>query len=139
MTPACCKAPVYLIKRILAPWRFNAALGKPATDGNFHSSTWRLSTRNNSTGRTWCPLPEHQQQDLYEVICNRYERHATVITSNRDFNEWPLVFANPLMASATMDRLVHRAVKIVIEGKSYRMDSFVRRSRELPQPSQDPQ
>ena len=34
-----------------------------------------------------------------------------------------------------MDRLVHRAVKIVIEGKSYRMDSFVRRSRELPQPS----
>ena len=76
------------------------------------------------------PLPEHQQQDLYEVICNRYERRATVITSNRDFNEWPLVFANPLMASATMDRLVHRAVKIVIEGKSYRMDSFVRRSRE---------
>ena len=70
---------------------------------------------------------------------NRYERHATVITSNRDFHEWPLVFANPLMASATMDRLMHRAVKIVIEGKSYRMDSFVRRSRELPQPSQDPQ
>ena len=62
-----------------------------------------------------------------------------MITSNRDFNEWPLVFANPLMASANMDRLVHRAVKIVIEGKSYRMDSFVRRSRELPQPSQDPQ
>ena len=47
------------------------------------------------------PLPEHQQQDLYEVICNRYERHATAITSNRDFNEWPLVFANPLMVSAT--------------------------------------
>ena len=44
------------------------------------------------------------------------------------------MFANPLMASATMDRLVHRAVKIVIEGKSYRMDSFVRRSRELPEP-----
>ena len=73
------------------------------------------------------------------MICSRYERYATVITSNRDFNEWPLVFANPLMASATMDRLVHRAVKIVIEGKSYRMDSFVRRSRELPQPSENPQ
>ena len=83
------------------------------------------------------PLPEHQQQDLYEVICQRYERHATVITSNRDFSEWPLVFANPLMASACMgppDRLVHRATKLVIEGKSYRMDSFVRRSRELSPP-----
>ena len=37
------------------------------------------------------------------------------------------------MASACMDRLVHRATKLVIEGKSYRMDSFVRRSRELSQ------
>ena len=62
----------------------------------------------------------------------RTQRDATVVTSNRDFNEWPQVFANPLMASAAMDRLVHRAVKIVIQGKSYRMDSFVRRSRELP-------
>ena len=78
--------------------------------------------------------PSTSSRDLYEVICNRYERHATVITSNRDFNEWPQVFANPLMASAAMDRLVHRAVKIVMQGKSYRMDSFVRRSRELPEP-----
>ena len=60
---------------------------------------------------------------------------ALTITSNRDFDEWPLVFANPLMASATMGQLVHRTVKIVIKGKSYRMDSFVPRSRELPQPS----
>ena len=71
------------------------------------------------------------------MICNRYERHATVITSNRDFNEWPLVFANPLMASATMDRLVHRAVKIVIEARAIAWT--VRRSRELPQPPEDPQ
>ena len=68
------------------------------------------------------------------MICERYERRATVITSNRDFSEWPLVFANPLMVSACMDRLVHRATKLVIEGKSYRMDSFVRRSRELSPP-----
>ena len=91
-------------------------------------------------GLIWptAPLPTvssaNQRRGEAEVICNRYERHAMVITSNRDFNEWPLVFAKPLMASATMDRLVHRAGKIVIEGKSYRMDSFVRRSRELPRP-----
>ena len=84
------------------------------------------------------PLPTvssaNQRRGEAEAICNRYERHATVITSNRDFNEWPLVFANPLMASATMDRLVHRAVKIVIEGKSFRMDRFVRRSRNYRSP-----
>ena len=77
------------------------------------------------------PLSEDQQSDLYEVICERYERVPTIITSNRDFNEWPMIFTNPLMGSAAMDRLVHRASKIVIEGKSYRVDSFIQRSREL--------
>ncbi|MBA7707399.1 IS21 family transposase ISAzo12 [subsurface metagenome] len=76
------------------------------------------------------PLTSEQQADLYEVICVRYEKHSTIITSNRDFNEWPMVFSNPLMVSAAMDRLVHRAIKIVIEGKSYRFDSFVKRAKE---------
>ncbi len=71
-----------------------------------------------------------QQNDLYEIICTRYESAATVITSNRDFSEWQSIFDNPLIGSAAMDRLVHRAVKIVIEGKSYRLDSFVSRNRQ---------
>ncbi len=81
------------------------------------------------------PLSEAQQTDLYELICERYEKRSTILTSNRDFNEWPMVFANPLMGSAAMDRLVHRAVKIVIEGKSYRVDSFVRRSKQQSAPA----
>jgi DNA replication protein DnaC len=77
------------------------------------------------------PLSEAQQSDLYELICERYERAPMIITSNRDFNEWPMIFANPLMGSAAMDRLVHRASKIVIEGKSYRVDAFIQRTRRL--------
>lgn len=77
------------------------------------------------------PYSEEQQSDLYELICERYERSSTIITSNRDFGEWMSVFANPLMGSAAMDRLVHRGLKIVIEGKSYRVDSFLKRSRTL--------
>ena len=77
------------------------------------------------------PLSETQQSDLYELICERYERAPTIITSNRDFNEWPMIFANPLMGSAAMDRLVHRASKIVIEGRSYRVDAFIQRTRRL--------
>jgi len=69
-------------------------------------------------------LTAGQQEDLYELICRRYERCPTIITSNRDFAEWQSVFSNQLMGSAAMDRLVHRAIKIVIEGKSYRMHSF---------------
>lgn len=74
------------------------------------------------------PLTEEKQIDLYEIISARYGKQSTIITSNRDFNEWPMVFSNPLMGSAAMDRLVHRANKIVIEGPSYRMDSFVKRT-----------
>jgi DNA replication protein DnaC len=77
------------------------------------------------------PYSEEQQTDLYELICERYEKSSTVVTSNRDFSEWLAVFSNPLMGSAAMDRLVHRGNKIVIEGKSYRVDSFLKRSRTL--------
>jgi DNA replication protein DnaC len=83
------------------------------------------------------PLSEDQQADLYEIICDRYERASTIITSNRDFAEWPMVFANQLMGSAAMDRLVHRAVKLVIEGKSYRVDSFVKRSKRTAHPESE--
>lgn len=75
------------------------------------------------------PLTEVQQSDLYDLIDARYEKGATIVTSNRDFNEWPAVFKNPLMASAAMDRLVHRATKIVIEGKSFRLNEFGKRSK----------
>jgi DNA replication protein DnaC len=81
------------------------------------------------------PLTEEQQADLYEIVCDRYERASTIITSNRDFAEWPTVFSNPLMGSAAMDRLVHQAVKLVIEGKSYRVDSFIKRSKRSSSPT----
>jgi DNA replication protein DnaC len=77
------------------------------------------------------PLSDSMQADLFEIIKGRYGTAATVITSNRDFGEWPEVFSNPLVASAAMDRLVHRAVKIVIEGKSYRLHAFAESSKRL--------
>ena len=68
---------------------------------------------------------------ILDDFCERYERAPSIITSNRDFNEWPMIFSNPLMGSAALDRLVHRASKIVIEGKSYRVDAFIQRSKGL--------
>lgn len=77
------------------------------------------------------PLSEENQSDLYEIISSRYERRSTIITSNRDFAEWPSVFSNPLMGSAAMDRLVHRAYRITIDGDSYRMSSFMKAGKAL--------
>jgi len=77
------------------------------------------------------PYSDVQQADLYQLICDRYEISSTIITSNRDFNEWPAIFSNPLMGSAAMDRLIHKAIKIVIEGKSYRLDNFSKRTKQM--------
>ncbi len=69
-----------------------------------------------------------EQEDLYEVICERYEKRSTIITSNRDLTEWASVFSNPLIGTAAMDRLVHKGVEIIIEGDSYRLDQFKKKT-----------
>jgi DNA replication protein DnaC len=67
------------------------------------------------------PLRGYEPEDLYEVINERYERGSILATSNRDYNEWPDAFGdNPLLASAALDRLAHRAHLITIKGASYR-------------------
>jgi len=65
-----------------------------------------------------------QQEDLYQVIAQRYEKGSMIITSNRDFDEWPNIFANPLLGTAALDRLVHKGIQIIIEGNSYRLAEF---------------
>jgi len=66
------------------------------------------------------PLRQDEPGDLYEVIRHRYERGATIITSNRAVEEWFPLFGDPLLASAAMDRLMHHAHVVVMEGDSYR-------------------
>lgn len=65
-----------------------------------------------------------QQADLYQLIAERYEKNSTIITSNRDFDEWAGVFTNPLLGSAALDRLVHKGIQIIIEGESFRLNEF---------------
>lgn len=57
-------------------------------------------------------LNEAQQEDLYQVIAQRYEKSSTIITSNRDFDEWPSIFVNPLLGTAALDRLVHNGIQV---------------------------
>ena len=72
---------------------------------------------------------EEQQEDLYELICQRYEKKSLIITSNRDMSEWISVFNNPLIATAAIDRLVHKGIEITLEGNSYRLEQFRRRTK----------
>lgn len=66
------------------------------------------------------PLKHDEPTDLYELIRLRYESGAMIITSNRAVEEWPPLFGDSLLAGAAMDRLLHHAHVIAIEGDSYR-------------------
>jgi len=66
------------------------------------------------------PLTTGEPIDLYEIICSRYERSSTILTSNRDITEWAPLFGDALLASAAMDRLLHHSHVLVLDGPSYR-------------------
>lgn len=60
---------------------------------------------------------------LFQVICQRYQRNQPIaLTSNKAFSDWGQVFADdPVLASATLDRLLHRSTILNIRGESYRL------------------
>jgi len=58
---------------------------------------------------------------FFQLVNARYERGAMILTSNRGFSEWGEVFGDPVVATALLDRLLHHAVVVQIEGSSYRM------------------
>jgi DNA replication protein DnaC len=67
------------------------------------------------------PLRAPADEDLHDLIAERYERAATIVTSNLDFTEWDQAFpGNRLLASATVDRLRHNAYCLTLDGASYR-------------------
>jgi DNA replication protein DnaC len=66
------------------------------------------------------PLDAIETADFYELIVERHHQAATVITSNREPNEWLALMADPLLAQSAVDRLVSTCHELVIEGDSYR-------------------
>lgn len=58
---------------------------------------------------------------FFQLVNARYERGAMILTSNRGFAEWGEVFNDTVVATALLDRLLHHAIVIQIEGASYRL------------------
>ena len=58
---------------------------------------------------------------FFQLVNARYEKGAMILTSNRGFAEWGEVFGDPVVATALLDRLLHHAIVIQIEGSSYRL------------------
>jgi DNA replication protein DnaC len=81
---------------------------------------------------------------FFQLVNSRYERGAMILTSNRGFVEWSEVFGGPVVASALLDRLLHHAIVVRIEGASYRLRRHAdllpetSAARQIPQPDPIP-
>ena len=67
-----------------------------------------------------CRYSNRHADLLFELISRRYQNKSTVVTTNRAFAEWGEVFPNAACVVSLIDRLMHRAEVVRIEGKSYR-------------------
>lgn len=68
----------------------------------------------------YLPLDQASANWIFQVVSRRYEKGSIVLTSNRGFGDWNQVFADAVVASAIVDRLLHVATVINIKGHSYR-------------------
>jgi DNA replication protein DnaC len=70
----------------------------------------------------YLPIDPHGADLLFQVISRRYERGSIVLTTNKPFKHWASIFHNDsTIASAVLDRLLHHAETVIIEGSSYRL------------------
>ena len=69
----------------------------------------------------YLPLPKEGANLFFQPVSARYEKGAIILTSNRSFAERADVFGDPVVATALLDRLLHHAIVIQIEGASYRL------------------
>lgn len=65
---------------------------------------------------------------LFEVVSRRYQKRSIVLTTNKPFGEWTEVFPNAACVVSLVDRLIHQAEVVPIEGSSYRLKEATERS-----------
>ena len=70
---------------------------------------------------------------LFEVFSQRYERGATLVTSNLPFDEWTKIFGSERLTGALLDRLTHHVHILEMNGESYRLNQSQKR-RKSPKP-----
>jgi len=74
----------------------------------------------------YLPIDKTGADLLFQIISGRYEKGSTVITTNQTYKNWARIFNNDAtITSAVLDRLLHHAETVLLEGKSYRMKDQV--------------
>jgi len=66
-------------------------------------------------------MPRDVSEEIFDLFDRRKSNSAMILTSNRDVEEWPQVFSDPILANAAIDRMFEQAKIVLFEGPSYRM------------------
>jgi DNA replication protein DnaC len=69
----------------------------------------------------YLPLDHADANRIFQVVNRRYTRASTIITSNKTVGEWAETFGDEALAAAILDRLLHDAEVLAINGPSYRL------------------
>jgi DNA replication protein DnaC len=86
----------------------------------------------------YLPISRTGAMLFFQLMSRRYEHAATVLTSNKGFEEWGEIFGDDVMAAALIDRLVHHCHIVNIRGNSYRMRHHTELHRALGSPRHPP-
>jgi DNA replication protein DnaC len=84
------------------------------------------------------PLSKSGAELLFEIVSQRYERGATLVTSNLPFDEWTEVMGSERLTGALLDRLTHHVHILEMNGESYRLKASRRQRHRQPSPAADP-
>ena len=71
------------------------------------------------------PLDDESSNLLFQLITKRYEKHSTIVTTNKSLSRWGEIFNDVVLANAILDRLLHHSHVINITGKSYRTKDMI--------------
>jgi len=69
----------------------------------------------------YLPVDTQEAYLFFKFVSRRYEKHSTIITSNKSFGDWQELFGDAVIATAILDRLLHHCRVINIKGHSYRL------------------
>ena len=96
------------------------------------SETDRLAMKLKTLGRYplliideigYLPMEREGAHLFFQLVSRRYERGATIYTSNKPYSDWGEVLGDPVIAAATLDRILHHSTTVNIKGESYRLMS----------------
>ena len=69
----------------------------------------------------YLPIDKDDSKLFFQLIDMRYENKSTILTTNINFNSWDDIFYDPVIANAILDRILHHAHVVSINGNSYRL------------------